>query len=189
MSEYMWMNFFLYSSISKVISKLARNAGIKKKVHPHIFRHTKLTELASEGILSEMELRTYAGWHKRSQMTEIYLHSNESNVDEKLRNKNGLVNKDEEAKLEKERKVLKPRECPMCEEKNDASAKFCFKCGQILDVRAIRDIEKTKDSIVDVLHKDNSIRGKIVASLKYEIKKQILVDLGVEDGYKGKEKQ
>lgn len=163
----------------KLKKKYIRIGG--KRVHPHIFRHTKITELANEGF-NEMDLRIFSGWNKRSNMPEVYLHNTEKSVDEKMCRKSGLINKEDEKKIIKERGVLKPRECPMCEEKNDVNNKFCFKCGQILDIKAIKDLEATKDSIVTVLHKDDSLRGKIIASLKDELKKQILEELGVGDG-------
>lgn len=160
----------LTNNIYKVIEAAVKRAGINKKAHPHLFRHTKLTELANEGF-NEMDLRIYAGWNKRSNMPEIYLHNNERMVDEKMRSKNGLINKEEEKRLETEKKILKPKECPMCEELNDVNNKFCYKCGQILDIRAIRDIERAKEPVVAIISED--VKKKLIEDLR----KRLLADI------------
>jgi integrase len=38
------------SYLRKLLPRLARQAGIERRVHPHILRHTRAAELAAEGI-------------------------------------------------------------------------------------------------------------------------------------------
>lgn len=161
-------------TVYQIIHEATIRAKIKKNVHPHLFRHTKLTHLAQEGF-NEMELRVFAGWSKSSYMPEVYLHINSNNVDEKIRKKNGMISPDEEKRIEEDKKILKVRVCPMCQEKNDVNNKFCFKCGQILDIKAIRDIEKAKEVIVLSEEKENEIierlRKQVFAEVVNEINK------------------
>lgn len=160
----------LTSGIYKVVQNAVQRAKINKKVHPHLFRHSKLTHMAEEGF-NEMELRVFAGWTKSSPMPEVYLHIGAKELDEKIRRKNGMITEDEEKKIEKDKLHLKNRVCPMCEEKNDVTNKFCYKCGQILDVRAIRDIEKVKEPMVGLL--DETTKKKLIE----ELKKNLLADI------------
>jgi integrase/recombinase XerD len=122
----------------KIIEKTRIRAGIDKKIHPHAFRHTRLTELAKGGF-REMELRLFAGWSKSSTMPEVYLHFNKEDLDNKILMKNKMKSdKQIQAELkrqEEERKKLQPLNCPQCGEKNDANNKFCLKCGLILDLK------------------------------------------------------
>lgn len=155
----------------KVIEKTAEKSKINKNIHPHLFRHTKLTHLAEEGF-NEMDLRIFAGWSRSSSMPEVYLHNSERNVEDKILRKNGLLSKTEEKQSEDNKKVLKPRECPMCETLNDVSNKFCSKCGQILDVKVIKDIEKAKESAIGIVN--DVTRQKIVDDLKKELLVEIL---------------
>jgi len=132
----------------KMIAKTTKRAGIKDKIHPHAFRHTRLTELAKQGY-NETELRIFAGWAKNSDMPSVYLHYSEKDLDDKILRKNKLFDDKELKKrlkgIEEERKKLQPANCPQCKEKNDFNNIFCNRCGMILDlVRAERSIKKRK---------------------------------------------
>lgn len=161
----------------KVVKKIAIQAKINKKIHPHSFRHAKLTHLAEEGF-NEMDLRIFAGWSKSSSMPEVYLHNNERSVDEKILRKNGLLSISEEKKQEEDKKVLKPKNCPMCDTLNDVSNRFCAKCGQILDVKAIKDIESSKGVMVDMII-NNGMKQRLMEQMKQEIMKEIKLEMGI----------
>jgi site-specific recombinase XerD len=53
---------------------LAKRSGVNKKVNPHNFRHSRLTELAKLGYM-ETELRIIAGWEPNSNMPSTYFRS------------------------------------------------------------------------------------------------------------------
>lgn len=55
----------------KQIREIAKNAGIKRRVHPHLFRHSTLTSLAGDGM-QESILRKLAGWSGSSDMLYPY---------------------------------------------------------------------------------------------------------------------
>ena len=44
-------------------------AGINKRIHAHLFRHTRMTELAK--TLPEQTLKQLAGWSGSSKMAEV----------------------------------------------------------------------------------------------------------------------
>ncbi len=60
-------------SWSRILKKLASRAGIKKRVHPHLLRHSRATHLAGEG-LNEVHLRKIFGWTRDSDMPSVYVH-------------------------------------------------------------------------------------------------------------------
>ena len=109
-----------------------------------------------------MELRVFAGWSKSSSMPEVYLHIGSKELDEKIRNKNGMTTENEQKIIDEDKKTLKSRVCAMCNEQNDVGNKFCSKCGQILDIKVIKNIESTKDAIASLLQKDAGFLNKIV---------------------------
>lgn len=68
--------------ISMVLKKASKKAGIKKRVYPHLLRHTRATHLAK--FLTEPELRVYFGWSKDSKMPSVYVHLSSRDVDKKI---------------------------------------------------------------------------------------------------------
>ncbi len=124
-----------------VVKDAARKAEIKKRVHPHLYRHTRFTHLA--GDLTETDLKTLGGWVGDSRMVRVYVHRNGSDIDKKLLALEGLIT--EEAR--KDDDVLKRRKCPRCSEKNPATAKFCYRCGMALDMETAMKIEKDESGM------------------------------------------
>jgi len=66
-------------SIYNVIKEKALAAGIKKRVYPHILRHSFATHCLEQGI----DLRYIQEWlgHESSKTTEIYTHVSKLNFD------------------------------------------------------------------------------------------------------------
>lgn len=60
--------------VSKALTRRAREAGIKKHVHPHMFRHSAATSLASD--MPESELRAHFGWSPTSPQVFRYTRTN-----------------------------------------------------------------------------------------------------------------
>ncbi len=60
------------SYVRQVLPRLARKAGIRKRVHPHGLRHTLATELAAENV-SLVHIQTQLG-HRDISTTARYVH-------------------------------------------------------------------------------------------------------------------
>lgn len=69
-------------AIARVLERTARRAGISKHIHPHLFRHSRATELASQ--LTEAQLKEVFGWTPGSTQSATYVHLSGRNVDEAL---------------------------------------------------------------------------------------------------------
>jgi len=67
-------------AIARVLERAARAAGIKKRIHPHLFRHSRATDLAAH--LTEAQLKEVLGWSPASGQTPTYVHLSGRNVDE-----------------------------------------------------------------------------------------------------------
>jgi len=118
---------------------------LKKPWNPYIRRHSALTEKST--ILKEHVLRQHAGWSGSSQMHLKYLHyfGNESN--ESLLEAYGIITKDQKLS-----EVLKPKQCPNCNEPNKPDSKFCAKCRMVLTYDAYSETieEKQKSTNVNI---------------------------------------
>jgi integrase len=109
---------------------------LKKPWNPYVFRHSALTQKST--MLKEHVLRQHAGWSGRSQMPQKYLHyGNESS--ESLLEAYGIISKDPQSI-----DVLKPKQCPNCQEPNKPDSKFCAKCRMVLTYDAYNETVQEK---------------------------------------------
>jgi len=123
-------------AVEAMLRKIKRKIGMKKRVYPHLFRHTRLTHLTRKGY-PEAWLRNFAGWSGSSHMPEVYIHLSMRDQDEMMLKKEGLI----ESKKTKD-KILKPIKCPKCFEINSKTNKFCSKCATPLDDESREKIRK-----------------------------------------------
>ena len=116
------------TAINNMLKSCARRAGITKRVYNHGMRHAKATHLSKH--LTEQELKVYFGWVKTSTVS-VYCHLSGKDIENKLFQLHGI-----QPDAEKYNSViLKPVTCLRCNFSNDSTAKFCCRCGLVLDVK------------------------------------------------------
>ncbi len=106
-----------YHGLRKLMGRLAEKAAVRKRVTPHLFRHSRMTELAK--ILREPELRIVAGWTPSSRTPAIYMHLSGADVEEKILKARGLI--------------AEGVRCPSCSYVNPEQASYCMSCGAKLE--------------------------------------------------------
>jgi ribosomal protein L40E len=161
-----------YSSINALLRKLGKRAGIKKRLNPHTFRHSRATYLANH--LTEAQMNQLFGWVQGSDMPSTYVHLSGRDVDKALLKIYGLA-KDE---AEKEESPLKPKKCVRCDETNPVTSKFCNRCGMVLDVETamfVEDERSVSDELLTaVLKKNPDLSRRIVeAALEMGLKEKL----------------
>ena len=91
---FLWSNLYRseeyvgYGAVSKMLKETAERCGIKKRIHPHLFRHSRATHLANK--LTESQMRIFFGWTGGSKMSATYVHLSGRDVDEAILEMNGL---------------------------------------------------------------------------------------------------
>jgi hypothetical protein len=85
-------------------------------------------------MLKEHILRQHAGWSGRSQMHLKYLHYFGNELSESLLEAYGIIPKDQQSI-----DVLRPKQCPNCNEPNKLDSKFCSKCRMVLTYDAYNE--------------------------------------------------
>jgi len=138
---------------------------LTKPWNPYIRRHSALTQKSR--FLKEHVLRQHAGWSGRSQIHLKYLHyyGNESN--ESILEAYGIVTKDQ-----KQSDVLRPKQCPNCNEPNKPDSKFCAKCRMVLTYDAYNETlenEHEKETEVQKLKEEYE---KNMRSMREEMNQQ-----------------
>jgi integrase len=135
-----------HGTVYKILGQYAVKAGIKKRIYPHLFRHSRATALACK--LTEAQMKEHFGWVQGSDMAATYVHLSGRDVDNALLKMQGLV-QTEEAKSEK----LNVRICPRCKDHNAPVSKYCTKCGLPLDENLIAKVEEAKAKTNNIMNK------------------------------------
>jgi len=117
---------FNYSTANVLLRRLAKKAGIEKRVNPHLFRHSRATQLANK--LTEAQMKEYFGWVQASDMAAVYVHLSGRDVDSAILQLHGLNSED--GKHEK----FIVKNCPRCACPNSPSSFVCTKCGAMLNL-------------------------------------------------------
>lgn len=130
----------------KVIRIIAKNAGIGRRVYPHLFRHTTLTNLASDGM-QESILRKLAGWTGSSDMPEVYIHVGNKDVERAQLARHG---KAVAQKHLSENPLSK--ECPVCHKDIPIESQYCENCSKHQELTPVvkRLLEEHQQTISEV---------------------------------------
>lgn len=109
------------ATLAEIVRRAARLGGVRKKIYPHLFRHSRFTDLVRTGMV-EGPLRMYAGWSPTSIMPAIYVHLSGMDVERAALRASGI-------KKEKEEPLLEIKECPQCGFSNIPNVIRCERCG------------------------------------------------------------
>ncbi len=135
-----------YQSLLRTVKKRGKDAGIKKRVHPHGFRHMAVTQWILNGY-NEQEIKHRAGWSKGStRMFKVYANFTDQEINDRIYEKCGLKTED------KHQVTLK--NCPRCNNVLRPTDKFCSQCSLVLDREALDEIqshEKIMPKLIEVL--------------------------------------
>ncbi|MDO8339080.1 MAG: site-specific integrase [Candidatus Burarchaeum sp.] len=149
-----------YRSIYVMLRKLAGKAGIRKKIYPHLFRHSRATSLANK--LTEAQMKEYFGWTQSSAMASVYVHMSGRDLDDALLKLNHLADpKEEETKIQL-------RNCHRCKQPTSPTSKFCNKCGAVLNLETALIVEQERnsaDNIMNRLMHDEEFKNAMVKKM------------------------
>lgn len=156
-----------HSDIKRVLRKIRKLSGIKKRINAHNFRHSRATFLAD--YLTDSQMKEFFGWVQSSKMASVYIHMSGKNLDKALFKLNGIENNENEKKEETD---FKSKKCSKCGEISPPTNKFCSKCGFVLDNETMleimeNDFERGRaDKIMDRLIKDSEFKEMFLRKMK-----------------------
>ena len=131
---------------------------LKKPWNPYIRRHSALTE--KSGILKEHYFRQFAGWSPATQMHLKYLHYFGNESSENILEAYGIVTKDKQLS-----DILKPKQCPNCNEPNKPDSRFCAKCRMVLTYDAYNETlqqqHEKEDKLTIMEERFNSMQSQM----------------------------
>jgi len=153
------LSYLTPSAVRSFIRKAVARAGIKKRVYPHLFRHTRATHLASQ--ITESLLKKHMGWTQSSNMPATYVHLSGQELDKALLKASGI-----QLNEEKKEDKLNVIQCPRCRNDNSAGTKYCFSCGFCFDIKIAIEIDETKKKVNELLDALVSRPEKLAVLLK-----------------------
>lgn len=133
-----------HAAANGFLKKIAKRAGVKKRVFFYLFRHTRIDE--SQGLLTEAQQCMMFGWRFGSQMPATYFKRYGKHIDNAQILMNGKTPQQKAATVEK------PRTCTFCNTENSAISKFCCRCGKSLDIKFGVEIEDKKAIMEKILY-------------------------------------
>jgi len=165
-----------YAGIRKQLLTAREKAGLKKRVHAHIFRHSAATRMASH--LTEAQMKEYFGWVQGSEMAAVYVHLSGRDVDKAVLEMHGI-------KADEEKTKPKSLECPRCRKPNPRSATFCLNCGAVLHAEAAAKEElllpQERGRLVEleerILEQDMKLEKLLAALNTYTERQEAMMDV------------
>lgn len=130
---YLWSNLkrggnepLLNQTVNVILKKIASDAGITKRVYPHLFRACSITHKQSIGW-PEQAVKVFHGLSKDSKVMKHYSHLSYNDLEQIQRNMNGLP-------VENKAEMTRGIECPGCGKTNPLYVEIC-ECGLPTEMR------------------------------------------------------
>jgi integrase len=129
-----------YDSFLRRFKDACNRASIpENKQRPYNLRHTRLTEVAT--FMGYEQLNKFAGWKPGSDRAKVYVHLNNDDVNQAIREKYGLeTGEDEDSEIQ----------CPFCGTENQSVHTECRSCGRPLSLEKKTEKEE-KQKILERL--------------------------------------
>lgn len=154
-----------HGSVRDLLRELAAKTGLRKRVNPHNFRHSRATHLANH--LTEAQMNGYFGWIQGSDMSRVYVHLSGRDIDAAIFRLNGMA-VDEQKPLDQMR-VL---HCGRCGEQNASTAIYCGRCCGPLTAEAAKALIRRDQafqqvgSMMETLTEDPRFRDLVAELLQ-----------------------
>ncbi len=122
-----------YPGLVMILNRILERTDLKKKVHYHLFKHQKVTEMMLKGF-SDREIRFQAGWSPNSNhMFKIYGNFYDKDMINSIYVRSGLSPQD--------KKPVTLSKCPRCHAILKPEMQFCPQCSLALSTSAAKSLE------------------------------------------------
>ncbi len=154
-----------YVSAWGAIKKAAKKAGIEKRVYPHLFRHSRSTELAARDM-GQAALEDRQGWVHGSRMAQTYINLSGVQQDTAFRKAMGLPTREDDPEK-------KPKVCWACQTENDPTRDDCFVCGaglshKVMMAQSDRQIAAEQALVLEAIM--GNVKGSMTKDLRERMK-------------------
>ena len=164
-----------YDSAQKVLQNAVSRSGIQRRIHWHLFRHTRATLLARD--VKEAPLERQMGWVHGSKQTQTYVHLTDKDVDSSILKAYGVEIKEKDhIKIDE-----LPRVCERCGTINTSDAKYCKRCALPLDKSVLNELDQKESKAIEILGNLDldPVEQKLLEMIKSnpDLKEQLLLEI------------
>lgn len=135
-----------YGALRTMLKKVAKRAGISKRIYPYLFRHSIITKYANK--LSNAQLEKIAGWIHGTNMHMTYEHLSDTDLSAAVARANGIRVANEQSENKPRIKV-----CGRCKYTNARDSMYCARCGGALGVEVALQEERDRANIDQAMAK------------------------------------
>ena len=133
-----------YKTVRMTLKNIVKRAGVKRRIHTHLFRHKAITNWILDGF-NEQTINHRAGWSKGStQMFKIYSNFTDQEMNDTIYEKYGIKTED--------KRHVTLISCPRCNNVLRPDDRFCSRCSLVLDQKMAQEMEETSERIPDALN-------------------------------------
>jgi len=152
-----------YITIIRLLERLKKDAGIEKRLTPHLFRHSRITHMIAQNY-QESAIKKMMWNNLNTKMFETYVSLGEDDIDAEVLERQGIQKK----KTTAQQNPLAPIPCPDCHVPNRPGARFCDVCGRPLTEEAASSLESKKRDISQDEEADEEMVRRIVLKMQEE---------------------
>jgi site-specific recombinase XerD len=134
------------AGIRRMLQLTGKAAGMKKRIYPHLFRHSRASYYANR--MTEQQLKAFFGWTADSGMASTYVHLSGRDIDNAVLMANGR-----QAREVLPESKLKAVACPRCREENTVESSFCRRCGSPMDIGTALAMENRMEDAKEMVEK------------------------------------
>jgi len=149
-----------YNTIRKALKDVKERAGIKKRIYPHLYRHTAITGWILEKF-TDQQIKHRAGWSKSSRrMFDIYGNFTDQEINNSVYAHYGLATSEKPVGLER---------CPRCHVVLVPEARACHQCALIFDSKLNDEVQEARETlpeVISLLSKDPEFKKRLEEAFK-----------------------
>lgn len=152
-----------YRAIAQIITRAGERARIHKRVHPHLFRKSRITELVRRNF-QESVIKESMWGNLSTNMFKTYVRLSEKDVDDEFLERAGI-----KTKTEKEENNHLPKQCKFCFAMNSPTGRYCHLCSAPLTSEAADErqrLEKYKLRFIESLKKDPELKKEYLDEIQ-----------------------
>lgn len=136
-----------YACLRKMMQRLTKKAGIIKRVHLHLWRHTRISHILKNGYMNEAQCKAYFGLCQDSKQLSCYSHVVSQDANRAVVKANGLIENGNEHK-----DALESRPCMSCGKLNPTKVEICYSCKKPVDYSVLNKFNSKNELINQFLN-------------------------------------